>query len=100
MSKINIFALGGLNEKGKNMYVVEVDKDIYVFEAGLKYASDDLLGIDYIIPSFDYLLKNKKIQCSHFHHQKQISSQMKYHFGNPFSSNHIEKDFYCEYHVL
>ena len=43
MSKINIFALGGLNEKGKNMYVVEVDKNIYVFEAGLKYADDKLL---------------------------------------------------------
>lgn len=59
MSKINIFALGGLNEKGKNMYVVEVNKDIFIFEAGLKYASDDLLGIDYIIPSFDYLVDNK-----------------------------------------
>ena len=59
MSKIKIFALGGLNEIGKNMYVVEVDHDIFVFEAGLKYASDDLLGIDYIIPNYDYLIENK-----------------------------------------
>ena len=59
MSKIKIFALGGLNEIGKNMYVVEVDQDIFVFEAGLKYASDDLLGIDYIIPNYDYLIENK-----------------------------------------
>lgn len=59
MSKIKIFALGGLNENGKNMYVVEVDNDIFVFEAGLKYASDDLLGIDYIIPNYDYLIENK-----------------------------------------
>ena len=59
MSKIKICALGGLNEKGKNMYVVEVDKDIFIFEAGLKYASDDLLGIDYIIPDFSYLVENK-----------------------------------------
>lgn len=59
MSKIKIFALGGLNEIGKNMYVVEIDNDIFVFEAGLKYASDDLLGIDYIIPNYDYLLENK-----------------------------------------
>lgn len=59
MSKIKIFALGGLNEIGKNMYVVEVDQDIYLFEAGLKYASDDLLGIDYIIPNYDYLIENK-----------------------------------------
>ena len=32
MSKINIFSLGGLNENGKNMYVIEVDNDIFVFE--------------------------------------------------------------------
>lgn len=60
MSKIKIFSLGGLNENGKNMYVVNVDKDIFVFDAGLKYDNDQNLGIDYIIPNFDYLIKNKK----------------------------------------
>ncbi len=60
MSKINIFSLGGLNENGKNMYVVEVDKDIFVFDAGLKYENDRPLGIDYIIPNYDYLVKNQK----------------------------------------
>ena len=60
MSKIKIFSLGGLNENGKNMYVVEVDQDIFVFDAGLKYDNDQNLGIDYIIPNFDYLVKNKK----------------------------------------
>ena len=60
MSKIKIFALGGLNENGKNMYVVEVDKDIFVFDAGLKYADDKMLGVDYIIPNYDYLKDNKK----------------------------------------
>jgi len=60
MSKIKIFALGGLNENGKNMYVVEVDKAIYVFDAGLKYANDKMLGVDYIIPNIDYLKENKK----------------------------------------
>ena len=59
MSKIKIFALGGQNEVGKNMYVVNVDKNIYVFEAGLKYADDKLLGVDYIIPNYDYLIQNK-----------------------------------------
>lgn len=59
MSKIKMFALGGLNEIGKNMYIVEVDNDIYVFEAGLKYADDSLLGIDYIISDYEYLIKNK-----------------------------------------
>lgn len=60
MSKIKIFSLGGLNENGKNMYVVEVDQDIFVFDAGLKFDNDLNLGIDYIIPNFDYLIKNKK----------------------------------------
>ena len=60
MCKIKIFGLGGLNENGKNCYVVEVDNDIFVFDAGLKYATGNLLGIDYIIPDFSYLIKNKK----------------------------------------
>ena len=71
MSKIKIFSLGGLNENGKNMYVVDVDKSIYIFDAGLKYDVEHNLGIDYIIPSFDYLIKNKKrikgIFLSHGH---------------------------------
>ena len=60
MSKIKIFGLGGLNENGKNMYVVEVDNDIFVFDAGLKYADDKMLGVDYIIPNYDYIKKNIK----------------------------------------
>ena len=60
MSKIKIFALGGLNEDGKNMYVVDVDHDIFIFDAGLKYADDKMLGVDYIIPNYDYIKKNRK----------------------------------------
>lgn len=60
MSKIKIFALGGLNENGKNMYVVDVDDNIFIFDAGLKYGNDKMLGIDYIIPNMDYLIKNRK----------------------------------------
>lgn len=60
MSKIKMFALGGLNENGKNMYVIEIDKDILVFEAGLRYADETMLGIDYIIPNIEYLKTNKK----------------------------------------
>lgn len=71
MSKIKIFALGGLNENGKNMYVVDVDDNIFVFDAGLKYPTANMLGVDYIIPKFDYLINNKKkikgIFLSHAH---------------------------------
>ena len=71
MSKIKIFSLGGLNEDGKNMYVVDVDNDIFIFDAGLKYAYDHMLGIDYIIPKYDYIKENikriKGIFLSHGH---------------------------------
>lgn len=59
MSKIKIFGLGGLDENGKNTYVVEVDDNIFIFDCGLKYAGENLYGIDYIIPDFSYLIKNK-----------------------------------------
>lgn len=74
MSKIKIFALGGLNDSGKNMYVVEVDNDIFVFDAGLKYADDRMLGVDYIIPNFDYIKENfnrvKGLFITHEHQQQ------------------------------
>ena len=60
MSKIKIFALGGQNEMGKNMYVAQVDNDIFIFDAGLKYADDKMLGIDYIISKYDYIKENQK----------------------------------------
>lgn len=60
MCKIKIFGLGGLDENGKNAYVVEIDDDIFVFDCGLKYATGNLLGIDYVIPDFSYLIKNRK----------------------------------------
>ena len=59
MSKIKVFSLGGLNENGKNTYIVEIDDKIFVLDCGLKYANDSMLGIDYIIPDYDYLIKNK-----------------------------------------
>ena len=60
MSKIKIFSLGGLNETGKNMYVVDVDSNIFVFDAGLKYATDKMLGVDYILPDYSYIRNHKE----------------------------------------
>ena len=59
MSKIKIFALGGLNEDGKNMYCIEINDDIFVVDAGLKYPENQQLGVNYIIPDFSYLIENK-----------------------------------------
>ncbi|MCH4285060.1 MULTISPECIES: ribonuclease J [Bacillota] len=59
MDKVRIFALGGLDEDGKNMYVVEVNEAIFIIEAGLKYPDTDQLGVEFIIPDFTYLIENK-----------------------------------------
>lgn len=73
MSKIKIFSLGGLNENGKNMYVIEVNEDIFVIDAGLKYADEHMLGIDYMIPDIKYLKENQKrikgIFLTHGHYE-------------------------------
>lgn len=59
MDNVRIFALGGLDENGKNMYVIESGKDIFLIEAGSKYPEADQLGIEIIIPDFKYLIENK-----------------------------------------
>ena len=58
MSKIRIFALGGLDEDGKNMYIAENGNDIFAIECGMKYPGADQLGIEMIIPDFEYLKEN------------------------------------------
>ena len=60
MSEVRIFALGGLDEDGKNMYVVEDNEDIFVVECGLRYPDSDQLGIEKVIPDFNYLIENNK----------------------------------------
>ena len=59
MAKIKIFALGGLGENGKNMYVVEVNQHIFILDAGIKYPDIDMYGVDAVIPNINYLIKNK-----------------------------------------
>ena len=59
MEKIRFMALGGLDEEGRNMSVIEIDNEIYVFDAGIKYPKADQLGVEVVIPDTSYLKKNK-----------------------------------------
>lgn len=52
---LKIVALGGLDEMGKNCYVIEIDNDAFIIEAGLKYPNSNIPGVDIIIPNFDYI---------------------------------------------
>ena len=57
--KLKIFALGGLNEIGKNMYIYEYGQDIMVVDCGIGFPDDEMYGIDSVIPDITYLVKNK-----------------------------------------
>lgn len=57
--KLKIIPLGGLNEIGKNITVIEYKDDIILVDCGLSFPEDEMLGIDVVIPDVSYLLKNK-----------------------------------------
>ena len=53
--KLKIIPLGGLGEVGKNMTVYEYEHQILIVDAGMMFPDNDMIGIDYIIPDFDYV---------------------------------------------
>ncbi|WHY87106.1 ribonuclease J [Neobacillus novalis] len=57
---LSIFALGGINEIGKNMYVIEYGEDLIIIDCGGKFPDESLLGIDLIIPDVTYLEENQE----------------------------------------
>ena len=69
--KIKIIPLGGVNEIGKNLTVIEYKNDIVVIDCGLRFPDEDMLGIDVVIPDITYLIKNaekvKGIFLTHGH---------------------------------
>ncbi len=58
--EIGIFALGGLGEVGKNMYVIDYKDQLFVIDSGILFPDEHLLGVDYVIPDYQYLIENQE----------------------------------------
>jgi len=58
-NKLSVFALGGVFEIGKNMYVIQYDDDLIVIDCGSKFPDESLLGVDLIIPDISYLIERQ-----------------------------------------
>ena len=59
MKETKVFALGGLCEVGKNMYVVCHDDEIIIVDAGVIFPESDIKGVDYVIPDYTFLKQNE-----------------------------------------
>ena len=57
--KIRIIPLGGLSEIGKNLTVVEYSDNILIIDCGIGFPSEDMLGVDLVMPDITYLVNNK-----------------------------------------
>lgn len=56
---LSVIPLGGVEEVGLNMTVFEYDNDMIIVDAGLMFPEEDMLGVDYVVPDFSYIIDNR-----------------------------------------
>ncbi len=85
MDIIKVCALGGLDEKGRDCYVVEINNDIFVLDCGTSLPDQNIPGIDFLIPNVDYLISNreriKAYIISHGHDESMSALKYFYHYA-------------------
>ena len=91
VKKLRVIPLGGLNEVGKNMTVIEYDNDIIVIDCGMTFPDEEMLGVDMVIPDITYLTQNREkvrgIVLTHAHED---------HIGAlPYVLREIDVPVYC-----
>lgn len=89
--KIRVMALGGLDEEGKDLYVIEINGSIFVIGGGFKFPNKTTPGIDFIIADFSYLKENKERVKAYI-----IPKGKKYSFGAlPYILKEVPAPIYC-----
>src|SRR5580658_1197964 len=91
MAVVQVIALGGVGEIGKNCNVVRQDDDIVVIDCGLSFPNEEMPGVDIVVPDFTYLVENKDhirdVFITHAHED---------HVGGlPYLLNQIRTTVYC-----
>ncbi|ATZ20621.1 ribonuclease J [Mesoplasma coleopterae] len=91
MSKIKFMALGGQDERGKNLFVLDIDDNLFVLDAGVKYPDKGILGVDIVTPKLDYLKNNKQKIKGIF-----LTNSASYNMGSvPYILKTMDIPVYC-----
>ena len=89
--KIKIFALGGLDEEGRDCYIAEINNDIFVLDCGMSIPDKTIPGIDSLLPNFSYLIENKNHIKAYIitHGHDEVMGAIKYFY------NYAPAPIYC-----